>query len=92
MKYFIGSLTNRHGEFEVDFSCKFKTAEVHPIDYLNRIASTFWGDNSREDDGNYYFDGGQICVYASDIQEISIGTYNKITILATLRAPEKEKV
>jgi len=76
MKYYLGTLGIRIGEYGVDTSIKFAT-DKEPDKIHSRIAKTFWG-KSQEDDDVYYFDGGQVAVYVGDRVEVSREVFNAI--------------
>lgn len=76
MKYYLGTLNIRIGEYGVDTSIKFATAG-DPDKLHHKIAKTFWG-KSEEDDETYYFDGGQIAVEVGDRVEVSREVFSAI--------------
>jgi hypothetical protein len=76
MKYYLGTLDIRIGEYGVDTSIKFST-DGDPDKTHHAIAKTFWG-KSEEDDETYYFDGGQIAVEVGARVEVSRDVFNAI--------------
>ena len=76
MKYYLGTLNIRIGEYEVDTSIRFAT-NGEPSEIHHDIAKTFWG-RSREDDETYYFFGDEIAIEVGDRVEVSKEVFNAI--------------
>lgn len=78
MKYYLGVLNIRIGEYGVDTSIRFAVDETNDPDAIHHhIAKTFWG-KSQEDDETYYFDGGQVAVEVGDRVEVSREVFEAI--------------
>lgn len=76
MKYYLATLNIRIGEYGVDTSIRFATAQ-DPDEMHHRVAKTFWG-KSEEDDETYYFDGGQVAIEVGDRVEVNREVFNAI--------------
>ena len=88
MKYYIGEIVTYIGEAEDNATIKFKT-EGRPQDYLDLIASDFWGDGAERDFDPGLYNFGDRMAGVGRWQEISAGIYNKLAIITELRAGEK---
>jgi len=84
MKHFIGEINTYIGESEISTMVKFKT-EGDPFDYLDSIASKFWGDENQYefDVGMYNF--GDRVAGVGRWQEVDADTYNKVSIIVEIR-------
>lgn len=77
MKYYLGSLEIRIGEYEVNTSIRFET-DGNEGEYHHKIAQNFWGDCYEIDDGVYYFNGGEIAINIGDRVEVSKELFDSI--------------
>jgi hypothetical protein len=82
MKHYIGEIETYFGESEVTTTIKFKTAG-NPEEYLDKIASTFWGDREVYDDSELY-DFGDKSTCSGRLQEISKELYEALQITTEL--------
>ena len=85
MKYYIGEIGTYFGESEVSDMIKFKT-EGKPQDYLDLIASDFWGDGAKRDFDTGLYDFGDRMAGVGRWQEIDAKIYKKLEIITELRA------
>lgn len=83
MKCFIGEITTYFGESEVSTAIKFKT-DGKPEDYLDKIASDFWGINAEQDFDTGLYDFGDKMSGVGRWQEVDADTYNKLPIIVEL--------
>jgi hypothetical protein len=84
MKCYIGEIETYFGESEVSTMIKFKT-DGDPADYLDKIASDFWGDEGEQDFDTGLYDFGDKMSGVGRWQEIDADTYNKLAIIVELR-------
>ena len=77
IKYVFITLRVRNGDYD------FESKSVHEIkseidgsDFAEKYASDFYGDKSYEDNGRYYFNGGEVAVDVRRAQEITKEEYN----------------
>jgi hypothetical protein len=82
MKYYIGEIVTMFGESEVSTTIKFKT-ELDPHDFLEDVASTFWGTPFEHAEGEMY-DFGDKATCAGDWEELDADTYNKLPFIGEL--------
>ena len=82
MKFYIGKIEQRHGEYEFTAVIKFKTVDFPDV-CLDSIIKDWFGERDEESisDNGYTFHGGQIFIEAGAIQEVSESVYNEITII-----------
>jgi hypothetical protein len=88
MKHYIGEIETYFGESEVSTMIKFKT-EIDPDLYLDALASKFWGEKHEHEDDELtstLYDFGDKSTCGGRWQEVSAGTYNKLTIIQELNA------
>lgn len=70
MKYYIGEIETYFGESMVSTMIKFKT-NSHPDEYLDKVASDFWGDATQAGDGTVsMYDFGDRMTSSGRWQEI----------------------
>ena len=86
MKHYIGEIETYFGESEVSTMVKF-TTDDHPDEYLDTLASTFWGDEGSQigDETVSLYDFGDKTTSAGRWQEVDADTYNKLRIIMELR-------
>jgi len=77
MKYYLASLNCRLGEYEVSTAIRF-IADGDPETIIHDIASDFWGECCEEDNGTYYFNGGEIAVEVDCFEEINKEVFDGI--------------
>lgn len=83
--HYIGSVDIRYGEYQFDESFLFTTTE-HPVDYLVKHASHYYGDEEGEiedDSGAFYYNAGEICVTPGKWEELSPHTYDSLKNVLT---------
>jgi hypothetical protein len=88
MNYYIGEIETYFGESEVSTTIKFKT-EGDPDEYLDGIASHFWGDAHDEDGGLHDFGDRSAC--GGRWQKVSQEIYDAINIIVELRLNEESQ-
>jgi hypothetical protein len=77
MKYFYRELKSRNGEYEYSHKAVFPAEDKETAEGMVReTARTFWSDTSTEDDGTFYHNGGEVCIEAQTITEISKEEYD----------------
>lgn len=57
MKYYIGKIANLYGEVHINSTVRFATNR-DPSEFLDELASKFWGDVAVKNDGYWDFDNG----------------------------------
>jgi hypothetical protein len=77
MKYYLGSLNITLGEYEVDTAIRF-SANGNPRLKIHDIAEDFYGNCYCEDDGTYYFNGGEVAVEVGCFEEVSKEVFDSI--------------
>lgn len=82
MKYYIGEIKNCFGESEVSSVIRFKTAD-NPEDYLDDLASKFWGSAVGDDDSGLY-DFGHVSSASGRYQQVTKEVFDSLTIIPTL--------
>ena len=87
MKYYIGEIVTYIGEGEDNTTLKFKT-KGKPEDYLDLIASDFWGDGAEQDFDTGLYDFGDRMAGVGHWQEIDAATYNKLAIITEMQRGE----
>ncbi len=97
MKYYIGTLEERNGEYEYTLHRLFAT-EDDPQKYLATLASKQYGDfiepedrekpeedwsvdRKESDAGGWYFNCGEVHVRAGSYKEISESAYNELSFI-----------
>ena len=88
MKYYIGEIETYIGESMISTMVKFKT-DIDPDLYLDALASDFWGEANKPEDGELY-DFGDKMAGSGNWQQVDVKTYNKLTIINQLIAGDKE--
>ncbi len=86
VKYYIGNIEVRNGEYEYSTTTRFKT-KGDPYRYLRKVASTWYGEKGElqdAKDGAYYFHAGCVCVWEGQCQELTKEVYNAITLITEL--------
>lgn len=85
MKYYIGEIENCFGESEVSSVIRFKTAD-NPEDYLDDLASKFWGgyEDMAEDADAKLYDFGHVTSGAGRYQQVTKEVFDSLTIIPTL--------
>lgn len=76
-KCYLGSLNVHFGEYEVSTAIRF-LADSNPEATIHSIASDFWGECYEEDDGTYYFNGGEVAVEVECFEEVSREVFDSI--------------
>ena len=76
IKFYLGDIVTLNGEIETCTTVRFKTSE-NPDDYLDKLASQFWGDGEAADDWWWRFDNG-VATEARGFIEVSEGVYEKV--------------
>ena len=76
MKYYIGEINNLHGEIEITHAVRFAT-ESDPAEYLDTLASTFWGE-SVDNDGYWDFDNN-VSTQPAGFKEISKEVFDALS-------------
>ena len=89
MKYYIGEIETYFGESEVNTTVKFQT-EGNPDDYLDGLASMFWGSEVYLDDDLSLYDFGDKSTCGGRWQEVNQEIYEAITLLPELRLNKGE--
>ena len=87
VKYYIGNIEVRNGEYEYSSTVRFKT-KGSPYHHLRKIASTWYGEKSKLQDskvGAYYFQAGWVCVWEGECQELTREVYDAITLVTELK-------
>lgn len=87
MNYYIGEIDTYFGESEVTTTIKFKT-DIPPNEYLDRIASDFWGDKNETDDNGMH-DFGDKASCGGRWQRIDAETYDALHIIVELNHGEE---
>ena len=87
MKYYIGEIETYIGESQISTMIKFKT-DIDPDLYLDALASDFWGEANKPEDGELY-DFGDKMAGGGRWQEVSATTYNKLTLIVSIFAGAK---
>lgn len=76
MKYYIGKLEERNGEYEYEHPILVQMDDdLDPMEWLENYAHEFYGDDTEPLDGGYYFFGGGIFVSAAGVQEMTEEEY-----------------
>jgi len=88
MNYYIGEIETYFGESEVSTTIKFKT-EGDPDEYLDRLASMFWGSEVDQEDDSSLYDFGDKSTCGGRWQEVNQEIYQAITLLPELRLNEE---
>lgn len=83
MKHYIGEIETYFGESEATTTIKFKT-DGNPEDYLDKIASTFWGQDAEADEISNFYDFGDKSTCSGRLQEISKELYEALQIVTEL--------
>ena len=87
MKYYIGEIDTYVGESEYCTTIRFKTAG-DPNDYLDNVASDFWGDEGEADENGMY-DFGDKSSGGGRWQEVDASTYDALHIIVELNKGEE---
>ena len=76
-KTFVGKITVRTGEYENDVTVLLvANSEKAGWDVLEGTAQNYYGDeNTPEEDGGYYANGGEIFTQAKSLEEIGLSTF-----------------
>ena len=82
MKHYIGEIENYFGEAEVSSVIRFKTAG-NPEEYLEDIASEFWGSAVGDNDSGLY-DFGHVSSGSGRYQEVTKEVFDSLTIIPIL--------
>lgn len=86
VKYYIGNIEVRNGEYEYSSTVRFKT-KGSPYRHLRKVASTWYGEKGKLQygkDGAYYFHAGCVCVWEGECQELTREVYDAITLVTEL--------
>jgi hypothetical protein len=86
IKYYIGYIEVRNGEYEYSATIRFKT-KSDPYRYLRKVASTWYGEEGKlqdVEDGAYYFHAGCVCAEEGRCQELTQEVYDAITLITEL--------
>jgi hypothetical protein len=89
MNYYIGEIDTYVGESEYCTTIRFKT-EGDPNEYLDNVASDFWGGEREEDtdsDGMYDF-GDKLCG-GGRWQKVDESIYNTLYIIVEINKGEE---
>jgi hypothetical protein len=87
MKYYIGEIDTYFGESSVTTTVKFKT-DIAPSEYLDALASEFWGEADEPDDSELY-DFGDKSSGGGRWQEVDAITYDALHIIVELNKGEE---
>lgn len=87
MKYYIGEIDTYVGESEHCTTIRFKT-EGDPNDYLDNVASDFWGCEGEADENGMY-DFGDKSSGGGRWQEVDAITYDALHIIVELNKGEE---
>ena len=87
MKYYIGEIDTYFNESEVTTTIKFKT-DTAPNDYLDALASEFWGEAYEPEDSELY-DFGDKASCGGRWQEVDASTYDALHIIIELNRGEE---
>ena len=87
MKFYIGEIETYFGESQVSTTIRFKT-DGNPDDYLDNLASDFWGEANEPEDGELY-DFGDKATCGGKWQRINGHIYNFLHIITELRTGEE---
>jgi hypothetical protein len=83
VKYYIGQLYERNGEYEYYHTMKFKLgSRFSPLKYMKELAKHWYADYNAErekgPEGGWLFHGGAVFVEEREFKEISESTYNEL--------------
>jgi len=87
MKYYIGEIETYIKESMISTIVKFKT-DIDPDLYLDALASDFWGEANKPEDGELY-DFGDKKAGSGNWQQVDVKTYNKLTVIFELIVGKK---
>jgi hypothetical protein len=90
-KYYLAVLSITIGEYEIDTAIRFST-ENNPELLLDSIAQDFYGECYYEEDGIYYFNGGEVAVKPNGLEEVSKSVWDIIPNQIACVMWEKERV
>lgn len=86
VRYYLGKLSIRIGEYENELPVRFMT-DGEPDKYLDIVASRFYNEQGGdEDEGGYLFDGGCIRVTPGLCREITKDYYIQSYALGAITA------
>jgi hypothetical protein len=89
MKYYIGEIATFIGERRLDTTIRFET-DGDPDDYLDKLASMFWGEDGGTQDGGYW-DFGDVSTAAGMLREVSKEVYDGVDpIIVQLEVPDAD--
>jgi len=80
MKYYIGDIEDKIGEYEFSTTIRFKT-DRDPEEYLDSIAKTWYSTEYTEEEEGYYSHSGDTISSAGTWQELDEGVYNQLTLI-----------
>ena len=83
MKYYLGEITTYFGESQVSTLVKFKT-DGSPADYLDKIASDFWGANGEQEFDTGLYDFGDKMAGVGLWQEITKEHFLALKVVSEL--------
>lgn len=83
IKYYIGQLNIRHGEYEFTKTFKFFT-DAEPNEYMDMQAKTWYGERDDDEEDAYFFDCGNICTTVDGYQEITQEIYEALKIIVEI--------
>ncbi|HKR05954.1 MAG TPA: hypothetical protein VJY62_15060 [Bacteroidia bacterium] len=79
-KYVFITLRVRSGDYDFESKGVHKiSSKIDAIDFAEKYASDFYGDKSHEDNGRYYFNGGEVAVDVRRAQEITKEEYDAMS-------------
>ena len=87
MKYYIGEIDTYFGESSVTTTIKFMT-DIAPSEYLDALASEFWGEAEKPEDSELY-DFGDKSSGGGRWQEVDASTYDALHIIVELNKGEE---
>lgn len=83
MKYFIGTIDERNGEYEYTHIIKFKTDDK-PDSVLEDIARTWYADDPDEEGSCYFFNCGEVATSAGGFEEVTKEIYDGVPFMVEL--------
>jgi hypothetical protein len=90
-KYYLAGLNCRLGDYGVSTAIRF-IADGDPTAIVHDIASDFWGKCDEEDDGTYYFNGGEVAVEVECFEEVSKEVFDSIPTQIAPVLHKKERI
>jgi hypothetical protein len=88
MKYYIGEIETYIGESQVSSTIRFKTTG-DPDDYLDNLASDFWGETDKPAEDGEMYDFGDKATCGGRWQRVNGRIYEYLHIITELRTEDK---